>query len=171
MGVGRPASCSPHAAARPVLDFTIAGLGARRIQSGAMTAARIRLTGAQWAGLVSHLADCLPEEGCGLLAGKDRVELVLPIENGEHSAVRYTMEPRALVSAIGRIEASGMDLLGIFHSHPAGPFGVSESDVREWQYPEAVLVVCSRGVAGWAARAFVVAEGRVTEVPLLVDEN
>jgi len=135
-----------------------------------MVKPRIRLSAAQWAEIVTHLEACLPEEGCGLLAGRaGRVELVVPIENVEHSPVHYAMEPRALVDTLGRFEVLGLDLMGAFHSHPGGPFGVSESDVREWQYPEAALVVCAPEEAGWAARAFLVDEGGATEMPLQID--
>ena len=135
-----------------------------------MAQQRIRLSAAQWAEIVAHLEACLPEEGCGLLAGRaNRVELVVPIENVEHSSVHYAMEPRALVGGLGRLEALGLDLMGAFHSHPGSPLGVSQSDVREWQYPEAALVVCALGEKGWEARAFTVDEGRVTEMPLQIE--
>ena len=135
-----------------------------------MAQQRIRLSASQWAEIVAHLEACLPEEGCGLLAGRaDRVDLVVPIENVEHSPVHYTMEPRALVGALGRFEALGLDLMGAFHSHPGGPFGVSQSDVREWRYPEAALVVCAPGEEGWEAKAFLVDEGGVTELPLQIE--
>jgi proteasome lid subunit RPN8/RPN11 len=131
---------------------------------------RIRLTAGQWADVVGHLVGCLPEEGCGLLAGHaNRVDLVLPVENAEHSPVHYTMEARALVAALGRLEVLGLELLGAFHSHPGGPFGVSESDVREWQYPEAALVVCAPREEAWGARAFIVDGGRVAEVPVQIE--
>jgi proteasome lid subunit RPN8/RPN11 len=131
---------------------------------------RIRLSAAQWAEIAAHLEACLPEEGCGLLAGRDRWTWWL-IENVEHSPVHYAMEPRAMVGALGRLEGLGLDLMGAFHSHPGGPLGVSESDVREWQYPEAAIVVCAPGEQGWAARAFLVDEGRVREMLLLVEGN
>jgi hypothetical protein len=41
--------------------------------------------------------------------------------------------------------------------------------VREWQYPEAALVVCVLGLNGWAARAFLADERGVTEIPLLIE--
>jgi len=135
-----------------------------------MARQRIHLSGAQWVEIAAHLEACLPEEGCGLLAGRaDRVDLVVPIENVEHSPVHYTMEPRALVGALGRFEVLGLDLMGAFHSHPGGPFGVSQSDVREWRYPEAALVVCAPGEEGWEAKAFLVDEGGVTELPLQIE--
>lgn len=108
-----------------------------------------------------------------MLGGRvDRVELVLPIENIDHSPVRYRMEARAQVDGLGRIEDLGLDLLGAFHSHPAGPVGVSESDVREWQYPEAALIVCAPGAdGGWRMRAFRVDEGGVVELPVLHEDD
>ena len=132
-----------------------------------MAVPELRLTRDQWATIVRHLRACLPEEGCGLLGGREaRVELVVPIENVEHSPVRYTLEPRAFVAALGRLESLGLGLLAAFHSHPVGPLGVSQDDVREWQYPEAVLMVCVPGEPEWQARGFVVAGGRVTDAPL-----
>jgi proteasome lid subunit RPN8/RPN11 len=100
-----------------------------------MGVARIRLDDNQWAAVSTHLQDCLPEEGCGLLAGRpDRVELI-PIENIEHSPVHYHMEHRPRGQTFAQLGALGLELLGVFHSHPNGPIGVSQSDVREWQYP------------------------------------
>jgi len=136
-----------------------------------MTLPPLSLTGAQWDEIVAHLTASLPEEGCGLLAGRAAIEIVLPIENAEHSPVRYTMEPRALVAALARFEAAGMDLLGVFHSHPSGPFGVSDSDMREWRYRETALMVCVPGRAGWQGRAYFIVDGQATEIPVLVEQG
>ena len=42
----------------------------------------------------------------------------LGIPNAERSAVRFRMEPRAQWRAFQRIEAAGLELVGIYHSHP-----------------------------------------------------
>jgi proteasome lid subunit RPN8/RPN11 len=132
-----------------------------------MNGTGVRLSEDQWKAVVLHLTACLPEEGCGLLGGNgSRVQLVLPIENAEHSPVHYFMEPRALVAGLARLETGGLDLVGAFHSHPAGPLGVSDDDVREWQYPGTAIVVCVPGREEWEGRAFLVEDGRAREVPL-----
>jgi proteasome lid subunit RPN8/RPN11 len=137
-----------------------------------MVERQIAITEGQWQSVVRHLEGCLPEEGCGLLAGRGgQVELVLPIENSEHSPIRYFMEPRALVAALLRMEDLDLELLAAFHSHPTGPVGVSDTDVREWLYPEAALVVCMPGNLGWVGQAFVVADGNVTEIPLRIGKS
>jgi proteasome lid subunit RPN8/RPN11 len=132
-----------------------------------MAGTRIRLSQDQWTSMVLHLEACLPEEGCGLLGGEgSRVRLVIPIENAEHSPFHYFMEPRALVAGLAQLERRGLDLVGAFHSHPAGPLGVSVDDVREWQYPGSAIVVCVPGRGEWAGRAFLIEDGRAREVPL-----
>ncbi len=125
-----------------------------------------------WDRLAAYLNACLPEEGCGLLAGREgEVELWLPIENSEHSPIHYHMEDRALVRALHQVEEMGLDLLAAVHSHPHGPVGVSQSDVREWQYPEAALVVCSPAGEEWVARGFIVDGETVREIPILVERR
>jgi proteasome lid subunit RPN8/RPN11 len=131
---------------------------------------RLRIQGEDWDRLTAYLHSCLPEEGCGLLAGRaGEVDLWLPIENSEHSPTHYHMEHRALVRAFHQVEGLGLELLAAFHSHPQGPAGVSQSDVREWQYPEAALVVCTPGREGWVPRGFIVNGETVREIPFLVD--
>ncbi len=97
------------------------------------------------------------------------MEQWLPIENSDHSPASYRMEDRALVRAFYQMEGSGLDLLAAVHSHPHGPAGVSQSDVREWQYPEAALVVCTPAGKGWAARAFLLSGPAVRDIPILVE--
>jgi proteasome lid subunit RPN8/RPN11 len=130
----------------------------------------LRIRAGDWNRVTAHLQSCLPEEGCGLLAGRGPdVELIVPIENAEHSSSHYHMEHRALIEAFHRVDQLGLELLGAFHSHPHGPAGVSQSDVEEWQYPEAALVVCTRLGDEWTARGFMAEAGGVREIPLLVD--
>lgn len=132
----------------------------------------LEIRAVDWTTVEAHLDACLPEEGCGLFAGRlGRVGLVLPIENIDHSPVHFRMEPRALVTAILHLEDLGLELLGVFHSHPVGPFGVSATDVREWRYPEAALVVCSLREDRWVGRAYRVDDGGTREVRLTIDER
>lgn len=137
-----------------------------------MAPGRLRLNRDVLRLVAAHLDSCTPEEGCGLLSGRDeRVERVWPIENIAHSRVRYFMEPRQLVQAVLTIEDDREELLGAYHSHPAGPEGVSNTDVDEWQYPDSALLVWSPGGGGWAARGFVIEPGVVREIPIEIDRD
>jgi proteasome lid subunit RPN8/RPN11 len=83
-----------------------------------------------------------PEEGAGLLLGRadgDQREVLsllhlpnLREDGSRHN--RFLIDPKALLQ--GELEAMrlGMDVIGIFHSHPDSPNQPSEYD-REWALP------------------------------------
>jgi proteasome lid subunit RPN8/RPN11 len=83
-----------------------------------------------------------PEEGAGLLLGRadgDQREVLslLHLPNVREDGSRHNrflIDPKALLQ--GELEAMrlGMDVIGIFHSHPDSPNQPSEYD-REWALP------------------------------------
>jgi proteasome lid subunit RPN8/RPN11 len=89
-----------------------------------------------------HGEEAYPEEGAGLMLGKaegevKRVEKILPLANTREDAARhnrYLLNPQDYLR--GEMEAArlGLDVLGVFHSHPDHPNRPSEFD-REWAMP------------------------------------
>ncbi len=123
-----------------------------------------------WHEMLAHVDQQVPLEACGLLAGKnDRVEKVIPVRNQAQSAARFVMDPYEQLQAFDWIESNGLDLLGIFHSHPAGPATASATDVAEAAY-EVVHLIWSRAQNGWQARGFWIENSRVSEVSLKIVE-
>lgn len=122
--------------------------------------------------MIRHLAAHYPEEACGLLGGRvdgrsAQSAQLYPVENALHSPVAYEMEPLAQVRAMLSIEAEGLELVGIFHSHPAGPAAPSPSDVAQAFYPDAAqIIVTLADRSRPAARAFMIRDGRVDEIRL-----
>ena len=105
--------------------------------------------------VICHLERVLPEEGCGLLAGKaGRVERVFAVENSLHSPTRFEMDAVAQVNAMMVIENMGSDLLAIYHSHPLGPDHPSEMDTRLFYYPEAASLIGSYEHQQWVFKVF-----------------
>lgn len=122
-----------------------------------------------WQEMQEHVDRHAPLEACGLLAGKDgRVQRVIPVRNQAQSPVRFVMDPYEQLQAFDSIEASGLELLGIFHSHPAGPETASATDLAEAAY-EAVHLIWSRREGRWQARGFWIENGRAAEVSLQID--
>jgi proteasome lid subunit RPN8/RPN11 len=121
--------------------------------------------------MLRHVQACAPEEACGLIGGVGgRARRVVTVENLYHSPVAYKMNEAAQVEAMMAFEREGWDLLAIFHSHPGGPPGPSQTDVREAYYPDSLYIIISPGLGGqWGARAFQIDEGRVTETELIVE--
>jgi proteasome lid subunit RPN8/RPN11 len=119
-----------------------------------------------WRAMRRHVSRCAPLEACGLLAGKnDRVESTIGIYNAERSPVRFRMEPSAQWRAFQRIEAAGLDLVGIYHSHPNGPDHPSPTDIAEALYPVA-QIIWFRVDDRWRARGFQIEGGKVAEITL-----
>ncbi len=119
--------------------------------------------------MLNHVQACLPEEACGILAGLDgSVSQVRPIENASHSPVRYRMQPRAQVEALLDLEAHGLQLLAIYHSHPSGPPTPSATDLAEAFYPEAAALIWCSESGQWRARAFDLSHPAPVELPLEV---
>lgn len=129
------------------------------------------LTKKQLDEMLAHVESQIPLEACGLLAGKnDRVEKVLPVRNHEQSPVRFVMDPYEQLQSFEWIDTHGLILLGIFHSHPAGPEVVSATDIAEAAY-EVAHLVCSKADGTWKVRAFWIKNRQAVEIPLLVTEQ
>jgi proteasome lid subunit RPN8/RPN11 len=92
--------------------------------------------------------------------------VVVGIENELHSPVRYRMRAEGQLRGFRLLEEQGLDLLAIFHSHPAGPPVPSARDIAEAYYPEALTVICSPGADSWNLRGFWIEQGQVREEPI-----
>ena len=134
---------------------------------------QLLLTQDQCDKMLQHVAGHSPLEACGLLAGKNgRVEAVLPIRNQVQSEVRFVMDPYEQLQAFEWIDSLELELVGIFHSHPAGPETVSATDIQEAAY-EVVHLVWSRAGDGesWKVRGFWIQDGQAQEVDLFVEKR
>ena len=120
--------------------------------------------------MLYHVDSHIPLEACGLLAGTDnRVEKVIEVRNQAQSPVRFMMDPYEQLKAFDWIESNRLDLLGIFHSHPAGPETASATDIEEATY-EVVYLIWSRIEDRWQARGFWIVNGEAIEVTLPIIE-
>jgi [CysO sulfur-carrier protein]-S-L-cysteine hydrolase len=126
----------------------------------------LQLTPADWQAMRTHVDAHAPLEACGLLAGKNsQVQVVLLVRNQAQSPVRFVMDPLEQLHALEWIDENSLDLIAIFHSHPAGPEIPSETDIAEAAY-EAVQVIWSRPQGVWQARGFWIEAGHIREVAL-----
>jgi proteasome lid subunit RPN8/RPN11 len=131
---------------------------------------RLLLRKRHWQEMREHVEEQAPLEACGLLAGKNNeVERVILVQNQAQSPVRFVMEPYEQLEAFNWIDSNGLELIGIFHSHPAGPEVVSATDINEAAY-EVVHVVWSRNHGPWQTRGFRIENGIVSEVSLQISE-
>jgi proteasome lid subunit RPN8/RPN11 len=128
----------------------------------------LTLTKEQLQKMIAHVNSHLPLEACGLLAGHNsKVETVLEVTNQAQSEVRYVMDPIEQLNAFEWIESNGLDLVGIFHSHPTGPETVSPTDIAHAAYA-VVHVILVPVNSTWQARGFWIKDGTYNEVALQV---
>ncbi len=105
---------------------------------------KLVLTRKQLEEVIAHALEESPNEACGLLAGRaGRVEEVYPLPNVEKSPFRYRADPEAQFRAMVDIEEKGLEILGIYHSHPSFPPYPSATDIEMAYYPEAVYLIIS----------------------------
>jgi proteasome lid subunit RPN8/RPN11 len=126
----------------------------------------LTLSNEQLQRMIAHVDSLAPLEACGLLAGRNsKVESVLEVTNQSQSPVRYVMDPIEQLHAFEWIDDNELELLGIFHSHPAGPETVSPTDIAEAAY-DVVYVILARANGMWRARGFWIEDGGYSEVTL-----
>jgi proteasome lid subunit RPN8/RPN11 len=120
--------------------------------------------------MVAHARAGLPNEACGILAGLDgRVERFFPAEPDEPSPYYYRIESRDQIRIMNEIDAAGLDLLGIYHSHTSSPAYPSRTDAEQAFWPDAVYVIVSLADADPVVRGYRMHDMTVTEETLRVE--
>lgn len=78
----------------------------------------VELRREQYERIVSQARDELPNEACGLIAGRDgAAELVIPMRNADESAMTYRFDPREQLRVMDDLEERGLQMCAIYHSH------------------------------------------------------
>ena len=106
-------------------------------------------------------------ECCGLLAGSDgTIARSFPAVNAASDpAVSYDIAPEELFRLMRAMRAAGLEMLGIYHSHPNGQNEPSASDIERAYYPDAAYFIISpREDEARPVRAFSIRDGRVAEL-------
>jgi proteasome lid subunit RPN8/RPN11 len=96
-----------------------------------------------------HARESYPDEGAGFLFGADgdprRVSAVYGMPNAREDGARhdrFLVTPRDYLKGELEAERLGLEIVGVFHSHPDSPNQPSEYD-REWAQPYFSYVITS----------------------------
>jgi proteasome lid subunit RPN8/RPN11 len=97
----------------------------------------IEIEAKPWQTMVLHAERAYPNECCGAMLGHTQLEkkVVTDAVALENSFVgqqtdRYELKPEDLLAADQAARARGLDLIGIFHSHPDCDAYFSETDLK-----------------------------------------
>jgi proteasome lid subunit RPN8/RPN11 len=90
-----------------------------------------------WRTMVAHAERTYPNECCGAMLGRDDgarklVVDAVPLENAfaGAQAERYELRPEDLLAADRAARQRGLDVIGIFHSHPDCDAYFSDTDLK-----------------------------------------
>jgi proteasome lid subunit RPN8/RPN11 len=121
--------------------------------------------------LQAHAQGGPEHERCGLLAGRTGViSRVLHAHNiAGDPATQYEIAPAELFHLMREIRDAGLQLLGIYHSHPHGVNEPSRTDVQRAYYPDAAYFIISpHPDEVKPVRAFAIRDGKVSEFQIEV---
>lgn len=118
-----------------------------------------------------HALKSFPHECCGLLLGefgKEVIEVkeVVRAENVLASPVAFEANAELVFEAIDRAERGGLELVGIYHSHPGLHAFVSARDaefVKLWPGVAWLILGTDQKRVG-DRKAYVLKEGKVVEL-------
>lgn len=104
--------------------------------------------------ILEHARTAVPREACGLLGGytAGTRTYVLTAHRAPNAAetprLRYRIDPRVQYDLMDGIESAGSEMVGIYHSHPAGPPSPSAEDLATATWEDYPYVIVSLA-GGW----------------------
>jgi proteasome lid subunit RPN8/RPN11 len=106
-----------------------------RPEFSAQPADSLEIPGQIHAAMIEHCLREAPLECCGILGGLNgRVQSFHPLRNVAASETRYDADPRDLIQAVVQLRELGLELVGIYHSHPRWEAVPSTTDLLENHY-------------------------------------
>ena len=121
--------------------------------------------------ILDHARKCRLEECCGLLAGRDGVIThAFPATNiAGNRATAYEIAPEELFRLVREFRAAGLEMLGIYHSHPHGKNEPSPRDIEQAYFPDvAYFIISPEHSAPKPVRAFSICSSGFTELEIEV---
>ncbi len=123
--------------------------------------------------ILSHARMESPSEVCGWLAGRGgEVVRALPVPNAaEDPQTRFTMEPRAQMSAMRDIRESKLEITGTYHSHPRTAAVPSARDRELAAYPDAGHLILSLATLEPEVRCYRITAEGISPLELTVQQT
>lgn len=94
--------------------------------------------------MIGQAREGFPLEVCGILGGRGNiVSAILPMTNTDASRDHFMMDPREQFSVVKALRSQELEMLAVYHSHPATPARLSEEDLRLALTPGISYVIVS----------------------------
>ncbi len=110
-----------------------------------------------------------PYEICGLIGGRGGLsEAITAIPNASRTPrIAYEMERQAMVDAIISFQRAGLEVVAIYHSHPASSAEPSPADIWQATWPDSIyLIIGKTDQQEFDIRAWSIHSGKVEPADL-----
>lgn len=119
--------------------------------------------------IVKQAMDELPNEACGLLAGKDdEVIKRYPMTNIDESPEHFSFDPAEQFKVLRQSRSEGLKLIANYHSHPSTPARPSQEDIRLAFDSEIVYLILSLAGETPDLKGFKIKNGEVEAVEVVI---
>ncbi|MEM3006485.1 MAG: M67 family metallopeptidase [Candidatus Nitrosotenuis sp.] len=130
----------------------------------------ITITNSQRQLLIEHAIKYAPNESCALLFGKVNQECYMVQEvfltnNIDNSPINFTISNEELLRGYMLAEQKGLEVIGIFHSHPHSEAVPSATDKKFMEANPVVWIIFSNSTNSLAAY---ILESKVEPVPIRI---
>ena len=94
--------------------------------------------------MIGQAREGFPFEVCGILGGRGNiVSAIYPMTNTDASHDHFMMDPREQFSVVKALRSQELEMLAVYHSHPATPARLSDEDIRLALTPDISYVIVS----------------------------
>ena len=122
--------------------------------------------------IVAHAERDAPIEVCGFLVGEEgRITRDYPMANAEGREDHFTFDPNEQLAAYQAMGQEGIEIMGVYHSHPATPARPSVEDIRLARNPALIYIIVSLLDQIKTVKGFYIKAGTVEEEPLIIEEE
>ena len=113
--------------------------------------------------MIAQAREGSPLEVCGVLGGKGCVvSAIYPMTNTDAGGEHFMMDPREQFATVKELRFRGLEMLAVYHSHPATPARPSGEDIRLALTPGISHVIVSLAAPlAPEVRSFKIAGGKV----------
>ncbi|MBA4422938.1 MAG: hypothetical protein C0390_07510 [Syntrophus sp. (in: bacteria)] len=120
--------------------------------------------------IIGQAREGVPFEICGILGGKNGVvSSIYPMTNTDASGDHFQMEPREQFSVAKELRSQQLEMLAVYHSHPATPARPSDEDIRLALTPNISYVIVSLADPfAPEVRSFKISGGKVGSEELII---
>ncbi|MFC1482683.1 M67 family metallopeptidase [Candidatus Margulisiibacteriota bacterium] len=85
-----------------------------------------------------------PIEACGYGAGNNNeINEIYPMTNVDKSSEHFSFDPKEQFAAVKEARSKGLQLIAVYHSHPASPARLSQEDIKLAYDPNIIWIIAS----------------------------